>query len=180
MARRRSEWGFENDPSGTAAKRRYSEVSSVPAEKYDGSGHAVHQIDQTMCTNDSEFVWRASSWSVNLATNYYETKTLQVQLGVGASDFSNGILECHRRKQNIARQFSAGQEKKRKKCAIGTASLGVPEIGLAHPSIIPSNKATKSARLPPAGSRFGPCDRLHCGYKPVCATDIICHLSRRP
>jgi hypothetical protein len=78
---------FDNDPYGSSAKNRYSELYAVLREKY-GNGHSTERIGGSIFSEPNEFVYgifkNESQWFTN-----FENLAVFIQLGLFAPDMNS-------------------------------------------------------------------------------------------
>lgn len=103
---------YENDPSGTTVRNRYSDLSSTLAEKY-GKPYSVENLGTSIYAQTQYFLAGInggySSWYSN-----YETSRIVAQLGLTAESSSTGRWRIIFEEKRLRKAFDLARKNKEK------------------------------------------------------------------
>jgi hypothetical protein len=103
---------FSNDPTGTAVRARYEELSSVLSEKY-GKAKQVHQLGRSIYSESRYFIAGIRGGETSWFSNF-ETPTLFIQLGITASDSSTSRWRLIYENKAMRKEFEASKRTREK------------------------------------------------------------------
>ncbi|SDH44418.1 hypothetical protein SAMN05216338_1009102 [Bradyrhizobium sp. Rc2d] len=103
---------FGEDPTGSAAVARYTELASLLSDKY-GKGTQVHRLGESIYAQSGYFVAGIRGGQSRWFTNF-ETSNLFIQLGLTASDSSTATWRLIYEYKTFRRDFEASKRSREK------------------------------------------------------------------
>ena len=99
---------FENDPYGYRVRARYDELANVLSEKY-GRGESREHLSNGMFSKPDDFLMSIHTGNSSVYTDY-RTNSLDVQLAIGASDFSTSFYKLIFENKALRSEFEKGKK----------------------------------------------------------------------